>query len=136
MANVKISQLPSGTAAAGAVVPATNASGTATEKITLGGIAALATNASQLTSGTIADARLSGNVVLTNDARLTDARTPLPHTHAISDVTSLQAALDGKVGSDASQAGGGTQITNIVALTQAQYDAIPTKDNNTVYLVS
>jgi hypothetical protein len=136
MANVKISQLPAGTAASGSIVPATNAAGTATEKVTLGSIAALATSASQLTSGTLADARLSGNVVLTNDARLTNARTPTAHTHAISDVTSLQAALDGKVGSNTSQAGGGTQINNIVALTQAQYDAIPTKDNNTVYLVS
>lgn len=41
MADVKISQLPAGTAAANAVVPATNAAGTTTEKITLGAIAAL-----------------------------------------------------------------------------------------------
>lgn len=34
------------------------------------------TNASLLTSGTLADARLSANVVLTSDARLSDARTP------------------------------------------------------------
>lgn len=54
------------------------------------------TNASLLTSGTLADARLSGNVVLTNDARLSDARTPLAHTHTIANVTGLQAALDGK----------------------------------------
>jgi len=31
-----------------------------------------------------------------NDSRLSDSRTPLSHTHAISDVTSLQTALDGK----------------------------------------
>lgn len=41
MADVKISALPAGTANANAVVPATNAAGTATEKITLGSIAAL-----------------------------------------------------------------------------------------------
>lgn len=41
MADVKISQLPAGTANASAVVPATNAAGTTTEKITLGAIAAL-----------------------------------------------------------------------------------------------
>jgi hypothetical protein len=41
MADVKISQLPAGTASANAVVPATNAAGTTTEKITLGAIAAL-----------------------------------------------------------------------------------------------
>lgn len=41
MSTVKISGLPSGTANASAVVPATNAAGTTTEKITLGAIAAL-----------------------------------------------------------------------------------------------
>jgi len=39
---VKISQLPAGTANANAVVPATNAAGTTTEKVTLGGIRDLA----------------------------------------------------------------------------------------------
>lgn len=42
---------------------------------------AATTNASALTSGTLSDARLSGNVVLTNDARLADARTPVSHSH-------------------------------------------------------
>lgn len=42
MPDVKISQLPSGTANASSVVPATNAAGTTTEKITLGGIRDLA----------------------------------------------------------------------------------------------
>ncbi len=41
MADVKISQLPSGSAAANAVVPATNAAGTQTQKVTMGAIAAL-----------------------------------------------------------------------------------------------
>lgn len=35
-------------------------------------------------------------VVLGSDTRLSDARTPTAHSHAISDVTGLQAALDGK----------------------------------------
>lgn len=35
-------------------------------------------------------------VVLTNDARMTDARTPTAHAHTIADTTGLQAALDGK----------------------------------------
>ena len=39
----------------------------------------------------------------------------------------------GAIGSDTTQAGGGTAINNIVTLTQAQYDAIGTKDNNTLY---
>lgn len=42
MPDVKISQLPAGSANANAVVPATNAAGTTTEKVTLGGIRDLA----------------------------------------------------------------------------------------------
>lgn len=39
------------------------------------------------------------DAVSTSDARLSDARTPLAHTHSISDVTNLQTALDGKAAS-------------------------------------
>ena len=53
-----------------------------------GGGGSATTNASDLTSGTLNDARLSGNVVLTNDARLSDARTPTTHNHAASDINS------------------------------------------------
>lgn len=35
----------------------------------------------------------TGTVALTNDVRFTDSRTPTAHTHAISDVTSLQSTL-------------------------------------------
>lgn len=38
----------------------------------------------------------TANLVLTDDARLTNARTPTSHAHSISDVTGLQTALDGK----------------------------------------
>ena len=66
------------------------------------------TNASLLTSGTLNDQRLSSNVVLTGDSRLTNSRSPTSHssTHgvsgsdpvtvAISQVTGLQSSLDGK----------------------------------------
>lgn len=64
MATVKISALPAGTANSSAVVPATNAAGTTTEKITLGAIAALG------------------------------GGPPASHTHAISDVTNLQTSLN------------------------------------------
>lgn len=42
-------------------------------------------NGSNITSGTIADTRLSSNVVLTTDPRLTDSRTPTAHatTHEV-----------------------------------------------------
>ena len=45
MPDVKISELPAGTAEIAAVVPATNAAGTTTQKIALGDIAGLATPA-------------------------------------------------------------------------------------------
>jgi hypothetical protein len=35
----------------------------------------------------------TANLVLTSDARLSDARTPVAHSHAIADVTNLQATL-------------------------------------------
>jgi hypothetical protein len=54
------------------------------------------TNASLLTSGTLSDSRLSASVVLTTDGRLSDSRTPTAHSHAVSDVTGLQTALDAK----------------------------------------
>ena len=46
-----------------------------------GNAASATTSASDLTSGTLADARLSANVVLTGDSRLTDSRTPTSHVH-------------------------------------------------------
>lgn len=50
MPDVKISQLPAGTANANAVVPATNAAGTTTEKVTMGSIRDL-THASRHQTG-------------------------------------------------------------------------------------
>jgi hypothetical protein len=44
--------------------------------------------------GTTADTVTQGN-----DARLSDSRTPLAHTHPISEITGLQTALDGKAAS-------------------------------------
>lgn len=56
---------------------------------------------SSLGSAAIKNAPATGNaamaeVVLGNDSRLSDARTPVSHAHAISDITNLQAALDSK----------------------------------------
>lgn len=41
----------------------------------------------------------SGRAVQATDSRLNNARTPTAHTHAISDVSGLQTALDGKASS-------------------------------------
>lgn len=51
MPDVKISALPSGTANASAVVPATNAAGTTTEKVTMGAIRDLAHASRHQTGG-------------------------------------------------------------------------------------
>jgi phage-related tail fiber protein len=50
-----------------------------------------AADATQITEGTLADARLSSNVVLTNDVRLSDHRIPLPHTTDV--ITDFEAAV-------------------------------------------
>ena len=87
-----------------------------------------------------------------NDARLSDARTPSTHTHAISDLTQSSATsgqvitwngtawvastLDAKVESDTTQAGGGTAVNNIVVITQAAYTALGAKDANTIYFIT
>jgi hypothetical protein len=47
-----------------------------------------------------------------NDARLSDARTPLAHIHAIADVTNLQTTLDGKAASSHTHG----NITNVGAI--------------------
>ena len=49
------------------------------------------------------------------------------HTHTIDKVTGLQAALDSKVAS--------STVRNIVKLTQSAYDALGTKDAQTLYVI-
>lgn len=60
--------------------------------------------AGDITSGTLNIARIptgtsSSTVCIGNDSRLSDARTPLAHTHVIGDVINLQTSLDGKAAS-------------------------------------
>jgi hypothetical protein len=62
---------------------------TAGTGLTGGTITATGTFAADFGSG-------AGKVCEGNDARLSNARTPTAHSHAISDVTGLQTALDGK----------------------------------------
>jgi phage-related tail fiber protein len=58
MPDSTISQLPAGTVAAGWVLPADDAAGSATFKVTVSAMLALLTNASQLTTGTLSSALL------------------------------------------------------------------------------
>jgi len=56
----------------------------------------------------------AGTVTEGNDARLSDSRTPTAHSHAISDITGLQTALDGKATSSHTHT-----ISNITGLQTA-----------------
>ena len=60
---------------------------------------------------------------------------PLAHTHSIGNVTGLQTALDAKADASALTSGLATKWT-LWSGTQAQYDALPTKDPNTLYAVT
>lgn len=104
MADVKISQLPAGTANANAVVPATNAAGTTTQKITLGAIANLYTLP-------VATASVLGGV---------------------KDGTGVTIGVDGTISADLTATG----ITAIVALTQAEYDALSPPSATTLYVIT
>lgn len=77
----------------------------------------------------------SGATANATDAQLRD-RSTHTGTQAISTVSGLQAALDGKVASNPTGITGADAITNIVSLTQAEYDAIGTKSPTTFYVVT
>lgn len=126
MPDVKISALPTKTVAADDMVPVVNAGATTTSRVTAGAIAGLVVDASQLTSGTLPDARLSANVVVTSDPRLSDARTPTAHTHGISEVTGLQAALDGKQASGSYSTVGHTHGLTDLAQSSASANQVVT----------
>lgn len=79
MPDTQIYGLPDGTAALTWYLPADNATGSATSRITVGSIVALMIDASQLTAGTLPVGRLPASVVLTTDSRLSDNRTPTAH---------------------------------------------------------
>lgn len=85
MADTTISDLPSASAAADAVVAADNSAGTLTSKVTLGAIAALgggppsAHASSHGSAGIDPITPASIGAVATGDSRLTDSRTPTAH---------------------------------------------------------
>jgi hypothetical protein len=60
---------------------------------------------------------------------------PSSHTHAISDVTSLQTSLDDKAASITTGITGASKITNMVSLTEASYTALSVKNTTTLYVV-
>lgn len=89
-------QGPAGAAGAAGPQGIPGVAGAAGEPGPAGSSATATTDASLLVSGTLAESRLPASVVLTTDGRLSDARTPTAHSHAVADVTGLQTALDAK----------------------------------------
>ena len=147
MPDVKISQLPAGTANASAVVPATNAAGTTTEKITLGAIAALGggppashthgnlTNDGAIgstsglpvktgTSGVLeagAFGSTSGTFCQGNDSRLSDSRTPTSHasTHQTGGADAINPVIVTPSSLSASQNNYAPGVCDIIRLTSS-----------------
>jgi hypothetical protein len=124
MADVKISELPAGTANANAVVPATNAAGTTTQKITLGAIAALGGGPpadGSVTTAKIADGAVTvTKVSATGTASATtflrgDGAWSTAGSNSASDLTTGTLAA-ARIGAHASshQTGGTDAVTNVV----------------------
>jgi len=109
MPDVKISELPAGSANAAAVVPATNAAGTTTQKVTMGAIAALgggppaAHKTTHATGGT--DALTAADI----------GAAATSHTHSGADITSGTVAA-ARLGTHASthQTGGSDAINPVI----------------------
>lgn len=92
------------------------------------------TNASLLTSGTLADARLSAAV--TTSLGKADTASQPGHTHAVSDVTGLQTALDGKQASGSYAAASHTHTPSEVGLGNVSNTAQVTSVTGTAPIVS
>jgi hypothetical protein len=122
---------------AGAAGPA-GATGSVGPQGPAGSAASATTSASDLTSGTLADARLSANVVLTGDSRLSDARTPTTHTHALSSLTQSSATTgqvvtwSGSAWAPATPSAGGSTLASYAATSNLP----ATGSASTLYIVS
>lgn len=78
----------------------------------------------------------AGKVCQGNDARLSDSRTPKAHTHDTDDIVSGQfAAARMPTGYCTGSVNMSATNTTIWRGTAAQYDAIESKDGNTIYFV-
>jgi len=77
----------------------------------------------------------SGTVCQGNDTRLSNARTPTSHTHSGSDITSGTVALARLATGHVRGSVNGTATTLTVWIgTEAQFEALGSLDNNTIYL--
>jgi len=83
----------------------------------------------------------TGTVAAGDDSRLSDARTPTAHNQAWSTITSTPTTLSGygitdAVASDPTGITGADAVTNLVSLTQAEYDAIVSPSATTLYVIT
>lgn len=163
MADVKISELPTKTVASTDVVPVVDSGFTTTSRVTAGDIAALGGGPpASHTHGNITNAGAIGSTanlpVITgssgvlqagsfgssantfcqgNDSRLSDSRTPTAHktSHASGGSDALTPSDIGAPASSITGISGATAVTNIVFISQANYDAIGSKSSTTMYVI-
>lgn len=89
-----------------------------------------------------AQAKVDAHANLTNNPHsVTKSQVGLGNVDNTSDAdkpisTATQGALDLKVSSDTTGVTGADQVTNMISLTQAEYDAIVTKNASTFYLIT
>lgn len=135
MADVKISELSLAAAAGDSVVPASNAAGNLTSKVTLQSIANLATPAG---IGAATQADIDASIATLVDSAPAALNTLNELAAALGDdanfSTTVTNSLSLKVGSDTTQAGGGSAVDNIVSITSADYANI-TPNASTIYFV-
>ena len=136
MADVKISELSLAAAAGDSVVPASNAGGTATNKVTLQSIANLATPAG---IGAATQADIDSSIATLVDSAPATLNTLNELAAALGDdanfSTTVTNSLSLKVNSNASAVANSSQITNMVSITQANYDALGSTDSSTLYVI-
>ena len=136
MADVKISELSLAAAAGDSVVPASNAAGNLTSKVTLQSIANLANPA---TIGAATQSDIDASIASLVDSAPAALNTLNELAAALGDdanfSTTVTNSLSQKVNSNASAVANSSAITNIVSLTQANYDALASTDSSTLYVI-
>jgi hypothetical protein len=144
MANSKISELTELTTIdAGDILPVVDTSATQTKKATFSNLKTSLALGALASLNTVAEAQINNQAVTNNKLAHMNANTVkgrlsgngVPQDVAMADLpvsSDQQTAIDGKI----SKSVGATYTTNtITTLTQAEYDAIGSKNANTLYFI-